>query len=180
MKQEQKQPAIFLDRDGVLNADRVDYVYSAKFFRLLTGVPEALQLLNHAGFKLIIITNQSGIAKGIYSPKAVEQVYELIKQGCAGLPHHMYYCPHHPDYNTRCLCRKPGGLMIEQAAALHNIDKENSWMFGDRNRDLLAGAAAGVPNRVLIGELEPPGKVATGKAGSLLEAVQQLVLPAKK
>jgi D-glycero-D-manno-heptose 1,7-bisphosphate phosphatase len=136
--------AIFLDRDGVLNHDKVDYVYTIAEFKIFEGVKEALQLLKNKGFKLIIITNQSGIAKGIYETKDVYACFDYLQ---AETGHHiddMYFCPHHPKFDTVCACRKPGVKMITDAILKYDIDASQSYMIGDAQRDITAGKNAGV------------------------------------
>lgn len=135
---------IFLDRDGVLNEDRPDYVYRIEDFIIPAGVPEALQLLKNAGYLLIVITNQAGIARGLYTRDDVMTCYAYLQQQCGNLIDDMYYCPHHPKFNTESLRRKPGSLMIEKAIAKYNIQPTESWMIGDALRDMQAGRRAGV------------------------------------
>ena len=136
--------AVFLDRDGVLNKDKVDYVYTVEEFKIFDGVADALSLLKNAGFKLIIITNQSGIAKGVYDEKAVYTCFEYLQSQTGHLIDDMYFCPHHPDYDIRCECRKPGSAMIFEAIIKYEIDAAKSFMVGDAQRDITAGNNAGL------------------------------------
>ena len=136
--------AVFLDRDGVLNKDKVDYVYTIAEFKIFDGVAEALSLLKNAGYKLIVITNQSGIAKGIYDEKSVIDCYDYLQSQTGNLIDDLYFCPHHPDYDIRCECRKPGSAMIFEAMKKHNIDANRSFMVGDAQRDITAGNNAGL------------------------------------
>jgi D-glycero-D-manno-heptose 1,7-bisphosphate phosphatase len=143
---ERMQAAVFLDRDGVLNKELGMYVTSHELLEVLPHVPPLLRRLQDAGFLLVVITNQGGIAKGLYTHGDLELIHAklataLEQEGVqlTGL----YYCPHHPDF-TQCLCRKPGSLLIEKAMARYSIDPARSWMIGDRERDLQAAAAAGV------------------------------------
>ncbi|MBL7111508.1 MAG: HAD family hydrolase [Bacteroidales bacterium] len=139
--------AVFLDRDGVINKnDDNYYVYRIKDFHLNEGIPEALKKIQENGFLIIIISNQSGIAKGIYSQSETEQVHDhlrsrLLKDGIELTE--IYYCPHHPD-RQKCFCRKPESLMIEKAIARFDIDPGQSWMIGDSERDVEAGKKAGL------------------------------------
>ncbi|MFD2938218.1 D-glycero-alpha-D-manno-heptose-1,7-bisphosphate 7-phosphatase [Spirosoma flavum] len=135
---------IFLDRDGVLNEDRTDYVYRIEDFIIPTGVPEALRLLKEAGYLLIVITNQAGIARGLYTHDDVMTCYNYLQEQCGQLIDDIYYCPHHPKYDTESLTRKPGSLMLEKAMAKYNIEPDASWMIGDALRDMQAGRRAGV------------------------------------
>lgn len=129
---------IFLDRDGVLNQDHIDYTYRLDDFKILDKVPEALQMLKNAGYLLIIITNQSGIAKGIYTKEDVMNCYHYLQAQCGQVIDDQYFAPHHPDYDTASLSRKPGSLMLEKAIAKYKIDVTKSWMIGDSARDMEA------------------------------------------
>ncbi len=139
--------AVFLDRDGVINKEVGDYVYKVSDFIINKGVFEALKLLQDAGYLLIIITNQGGIAKNIYTKQDVDKVHGFLN---SELQKHniklteIYYCPHHSEVNNICLCRKPNSIMIEKAIARFNIDANKSYMIGDKNRDVEVGKKAGV------------------------------------
>lgn len=157
--------AIFLDRDGVINHDPGDYTKHLSEFHLLPTVLEALRVLTARGFDLVLITNQGGIAKGLYSHADVAEIHSHLQRVCVqnGTPLlDMYYSPHHPKFGAS-LSRKPGSLMIERACAKHGIDPSRSWMVGDKERDLEAGRGAGVK-----GLLIPVN-------GSLLQATEHLV-----
>jgi D-glycero-D-manno-heptose 1,7-bisphosphate phosphatase len=139
--------AIFLDRDGVINSDAGHYyVYRANDFVLTPGLGEALKRLQNNGYLLIIITNQSGVAKGEYATTDVDMLYESLQRLLE--PHgvrfaEMYCCPHH-DSAGKCLCRKPQPLMVQKAAARFNIDLAHSYFIGDSPRDMQCAEAAGV------------------------------------
>jgi D-glycero-D-manno-heptose 1,7-bisphosphate phosphatase len=135
---------IFLDRDGVLNVDRVDYVYRIEDFIIPAGTIEALQRMKAAGYLLIVITNQSGIAKGIYKREDVWKCHNYFQEQCGGLLDDIYFSPHHEKFNSASLTRKPGSLMIEKAIAKYQIDPDQSWMIGDAERDIKAGQKAGI------------------------------------
>lgn len=135
---------VFLDRDGVLNEDRTDYVYRIEDFIIPDGVPEALRLLKDAGYLLIVITNQAGIAKGLYTRDDVMACYNYLQQQCGHLIDDIYYSPHHPKYDSESLTRKPGSLMLEKAMAKYGITPDDSWMIGDALRDMQAGKRVGV------------------------------------
>lgn len=160
---------IFLDRDGVLNEDRTDYVYRVEDFIIPDGVPEALRLLKEAGYLLIVITNQAGIAKGLYTRDDVMTCYNYLQDQCGKLIDDIYYCPHHPKYDTESLTRKPGSLLLEKAIAKYNIRPDASWMIGDAPRDMQAGKRVGVRTIRIATEVQPSPD-ADGHATNLLEA----------
>jgi D-glycero-D-manno-heptose 1,7-bisphosphate phosphatase len=137
-----KSPAVFLDRDGTLMRD-VDYCGDPKDVDLLPGVAEALRALKEQGYKLIVITNQSGIGRGYFDHdqyRAVET--ELSRQMGDGFIDATYYCPHLPE--AGCKCRKPSPEMVFQAAREHDVDLARSFFIGDKRSDLDCGRAAGV------------------------------------
>lgn len=140
--------AIFLDRDGVINWEfNRGYTFEVEKFKINEGVFEALKVLQSRGYIFIVITNQSGIAKDIYKHEDVAKTHgyfldEAKKHGIKITE--IYYCYHHPDYDSRCLCRKPDSIMLEKAMARFNIDPEQSYFIGDAERDFLAGQKAGL------------------------------------
>jgi D-glycero-D-manno-heptose 1,7-bisphosphate phosphatase len=140
------QKAIFLDRDGVINKEIGDYVTSHNDFEVLEHVVPNLKKLKDAGFIFIVITNQGGIAKGLYTHDELSIIHKKMNDYLA---HHqlqfteIYYCPHHPA-TSNCLCRKPGSVMIEKAIAKYDINPALSFMIGDKERDVEASQAAGV------------------------------------
>lgn len=152
MEKEEKRKCVFLDRDGVLNAERGEYTYRTEDFEVLPWVPEALELLKANGFLLIIVTNQGGIAKGVYTKEAVFACHQKLQQACGDLIDALYYAPGHPAV-SESLSRKPDSLMLEKAIARFNIDPERSWLIGDRKRDLEAAAKVGVKS-ILVGAEE--------------------------
>ena len=138
--------AIFLDRDGIINKEIGDYIKKVSDFKINEGIYEALKKLDNAGYLLILITNQGGISKGIFTEN---DFWEITNYMNSRLHEHginlteIYYCPHHPDV-TKCLCRKPSPLMIEKAVARFNIDKSQSYLIGDAPRDVEAAHKAGI------------------------------------
>ena len=138
------QPAVFLDRDGVINQaivrDGKPYPPSgANELVIVPEAPEALRALKQAGFLLIVVTNQPDIARGTQPPAAVEAIHEILRQA---LPlDDFFLCPH--DDSDLCDCRKPHPGLLLRAAGKHNIDLPRSFMVGDRWRDIGAGANAG-------------------------------------
>jgi D-glycero-D-manno-heptose 1,7-bisphosphate phosphatase len=141
---EQKNKCIFLDRDGVLNKDRVDYVYRMEDLIIFDEVAESLKMLKDAGYLLIVITNQSGISKGLFTETNVWNIYNKMQEVSENALDDMYFCKHHPKFTGVSLCRKPDSLMIEKAIAKYNIDPELSWMIGDKESDIQAGLKAQV------------------------------------
>ncbi|MCG8579834.1 MAG: HAD family hydrolase [Bacteroidales bacterium] len=145
--------AVFIDRDGVINNDEGHYyIYKVKDFKLNPGIIEGLKLLQDAGFKLFVITNQGGVAKGEYSEDDVEIVHghflQLMFDNDIRITD-IYYCPHHESVED-CDCRKPKPGMINQACDEHQIDKAASYLIGDSHRDIEAGNAAGLKQSIKI------------------------------
>jgi histidinol-phosphate phosphatase family protein len=133
------RPAVFLDRDGTIIADP-GYVADPAAVRLLPGAARSIARLNHAALAAIVVTNQSGIARGLvdeagYAATA-QRLDDLLASAGAHLDGH-YHCPHHPDFTGPCECRKPGALLYRRAAADHGLDLAQSWWVGDRLRDVL-------------------------------------------
>lgn len=139
--------ALFLDRDGVINHDPGDYTKSLAEFVVLPGVVQTLKAWHNAGYLLIVVTNQAGLGKGLYGEDDVHAIHQYFQGLCieAGFSiAHFYFCPHHPDFNGRCLCRKPGSLMVEKGLHRFGLDPEECLIIGDKERDLDAAKAAGV------------------------------------
>jgi D-glycero-D-manno-heptose 1,7-bisphosphate phosphatase len=138
--------ALFLDRDGVINHDPGDYTYSLEEFVILPTVMAALQKAKALGYKIILITNQGGIAKGLYAVSEVKRIHDFFLSTCQkhGVEiTHIYYSPHHPDFGNS-LTRKPESLLMERAIARYQIDPSKSVMIGDKDRDIVCAAKAGV------------------------------------
>jgi D-glycero-D-manno-heptose 1,7-bisphosphate phosphatase len=150
-----KNKCVFLDRDGVLNEDLGDYLYKLEDLVIPEGVAEALNSLKKAGYLLIVITNQAGIAQGLYQADAVYAIHEQMQQASGGMLDDLYFSPHHPKFTGESLTRKPDTLMLEKAIAKYNIDLATSWMVGDRDRDMIAGRNTGLKTIHVIPENEP-------------------------
>ncbi|MFC2010535.1 D-glycero-alpha-D-manno-heptose-1,7-bisphosphate 7-phosphatase [Chloroflexota bacterium] len=160
--------AVFLDRDGVINEliyyqehGIIDSPFTVEQFRLVAGSAEAIRQFNRKGFKVIVISNQPGIAKGHLSEEVFENIrqkmnFELAKVG-ASLDGE-YYCFHHPDaklerLKIKCQCRKPEPGLLIRAAEEMDIDLSQSWMIGDGITDVMAGKAAGCKT-ILLGRMK--------------------------
>lgn len=141
------QKVVFIDRDGVINDDTGHYyIYKVDDFKINDGVVEGLKLLVNSGYQLVLVTNQAGIAKQLYSHRDVKKVHaylkkELKKNGIELLD--IFYCPHH-DSISSCNCRKPKPGMIIEAFEKCNIDRRKSYLIGDSVRDIEAGESAGL------------------------------------
>jgi D-glycero-D-manno-heptose 1,7-bisphosphate phosphatase len=176
------EKAVFLDRDGVLNQDS-GYVFRTEDLRVLPGVPQTLQSLKKAGFLLVVITNQSGVARGMFSLSDVDTFHrhlraEIVRQGGPELDA-FYTCPHHPDgtvpeFAVRCSCRKPGPELLLRAARDLRIDLPSSWMIGDKDSDAAAARAAGV-QAILIQSEKYRQEDATARSVSTITEAANLI-----
>jgi D-glycero-D-manno-heptose 1,7-bisphosphate phosphatase len=177
--------AVFFDRDGVVNIDR-GYVSRLEDFEFVPGFIDGARFLHGAGYALIVITNQSGIGRGLYTEQDFAALTDWLKGALAahGAPlAGVYYCPHHPSeaigvYRTHCDCRKPAPGLLLRAASELSLDLASSVMFGDRATDLEAARAAGVGRRILLATngagpapALPPNGLATASYARLDEAV---------
>ena len=148
-----KNKAIFLDRDGVIN-EIIEHPelkdikgkickdpLNIKEFKIKKGIKKTIQNLKGVGYKIIIISNQPGLAKGFYKKEVLEQINKLIKKELN--INHIYYCLHHPDYTGECTCRKPKPGLLLKAAKEQNINLNDSIMIGDQEKDIIAGKSAG-------------------------------------
>ncbi len=150
--------ALFLDRDGVINLDQ-GYVFEPERFEFLPGIFELVRHANDVGWPVVVVTNQSGIARGLYSEAAFSDLMAWVQERFAeqgAQIDDLRYCPHHPDatvgrYRKRCTCRKPAPGMFLAAAAQLRLDLAGSLMVGDGARDMQAALAAGVGQRCWLG-----------------------------
>jgi histidinol-phosphate phosphatase family protein len=173
--------AAFLDRDGTIIHDRA-YLRDPDDVELLPGAADAIRRLNERGLAVIVITNQSGIARGLMTEQDYERVRmrvdRLVEAEGARIDA-SYHCPHHPDFGTPCDCRKPGTQLYERAAAEHDIDLRRSWYVGDRLRDVQPAEKLGGRGILLLVETTPPEDVAAADsrttAASLANAVQLIL-----
>ncbi len=149
-----QQKAVFFDRDGVINVDH-GYVSKKNDFAFVDDIFSVMRTLAKKGYALIIVTNQSGIGRGYYTGDDFQvltswMLSRFAEEGVeiAGV----YHCPHSPEAD--CACRKPAPGMFFQAIREHSIDPEASWMVGDKSSDMEAAEAAGICNRVLLGDAD--------------------------
>jgi D-glycero-D-manno-heptose 1,7-bisphosphate phosphatase len=156
MPEQCPRPAVFLDRDGTLNYD-TGYVYRIADFRWLPGAVDAIRALNARGYYVFVVTNQSGVARGLYDEAAIRDLHEWMKgelrAGGARIDD-IRYCPHHPEgsvaaYRTACSCRKPAPGMLLDLMKAWPVIREGSIMIGDRDSDAETGKAAGVASAVV-------------------------------
>ena len=144
------QKAIFLDRDGVINKEK-NYLYKIDDFEFIDGVFETLQYLQNLGYKLFIITNQSGIGRGYYTKEDFDTLTSWMLQEFKKnniTISQVEFCPHSPKDN--CTCRKPKIGMIENILKNYNIDLKNSWLIGDKSSDIQCAINAGIQNTVQV------------------------------
>lgn len=161
--------AVFFDRDGVLNVD-VHYLYRPEDFVWTEGAMEAIKFCNQHGYLVIVVTNQSGVARGYYTEQDVQELHRWMNAELRNKDAHIdafYYCPHHPDaqmalYRQACDCRKPKPGMVEAACQRFQIDKSQSLFIGDKASDMECAANAGVRGIQFFG-------------GNLLAQVEMLI-----
>lgn len=153
-----KNKAVFLDRDGTMAKD-ANYCSRKEDFELFPTVPQAMKLLSEDGFKVIVVTNQSGIARGYFTEETLSQIHEKMKSELAKVGVYLdgiYYCPHHPDDN--CECRKPRTALFLRAVKDFDIDLGKSFVVGDMPTDIKAGKLLGCKT-VLISDSNEKGSI---------------------
>jgi histidinol-phosphate phosphatase family protein len=159
---ELKKPAVFLDRDGTI-IDELGYLGDPDKVVLYPGVHDALINLNKAGYLLIVVTNQSGVARGYFTLEdALAVNYKMVRMlaDLGANIHGIYFCPHLPDGG--CFCRKPAPGMVQKAEADFNVDLPNSWIIGDTDKDVLLGPEAGVSSLLVKTGKQDKGVVPSG------------------
>jgi len=164
---------IFLDRDGVIN-EEISYLHKIEDFIFIYGVFESLRLMQHLGYEFIVVTNQSGIGRGMYSTEDYLLIdkwmkNEFKKNGVRIL--HSIHCPHTPEQN--CNCRKPKSGMLEECFTIFRISKKHSWIVGDSERDIEAGISAGLKNTILVRSGHPVDEKNT-KARVVIDSIGDL------
>jgi D,D-heptose 1,7-bisphosphate phosphatase len=159
-----KHAAVFLDRDGTIN-EEVGFLDCLERLRLFPDTPSAIRLINESGMKVVVATNQSGIARGYFTEAVVEMLHDHIQKRLraeGAQIDRFYYCPHHPtegigSYRIVCTCRKPGAGMLWQAEKEMGLDLSRSYLIGDKTTDIEAAAKAGVKS-ILIKSGNSPGR----------------------
>lgn len=142
-----KRPAAFIDRDGTL-IEEVNFLSSVEDLQVFSYTAAALKLLKERGFWVVVVTNQSGIGRGIYAEADMHAIHEAMQAQLGGAIDAFYFCPHLPDEG--CECRKPGLGMINFAQRDLPIDLERSWMIGDKRIDVETGQAAGIGSALVL------------------------------
>ena len=167
------QKALFLDRDGVINIEK-DYLYKIEEFEFIDGIFDLCHYYQTNGYKIFIVTNQSGIARGYYNEDDFFQLSSWIikefKKNNINIQK-IYYCPHHPDITGECDCRKPHAKMLFDAKNEFDIDLKNSVMIGDKERDIEAGLNAGLNETYLYDESKTIKRSKATKIVSKLEDI---------
>ena len=154
--------AIFFDRDGVLN-EEVGYLYEVEKFKWIDGARDAIKFCNERGILAVVVTNQSGIARGFYTAQNVDALHDFMQKNLAQVGAHIdgfYYCPHHPDFSGECDCRKPKPGLILRACEDFKINPAEAILFGDSRRDIEAAQAANLRAGIFF------------KGGNLFDAVK--------
>lgn len=177
-----RRAAVFLDRDGTINVDTV-HVSRADSVRLIPGAGAAIARLNAAKLPVIVISNQSGIGRGLFTMELYEEVRHRIDEMLAAEGARVdavYICPHSPDVPPACECRKPGAQLYRQAASEHGLDLAASWYVGDRLRDILPAKTFGGHGILVPRDTTPGADVVAAKDGfalstSLGSAVDRII-----
>ena len=149
--------ALFVDRDGTINED-IGYVSRPEELIVYPWAAEAIRLVNESGMKAIVITNQSGIARGLYTEETLQHIHGRLRKQLArdgAQLDGVYYCPHHPRigdkrYRQLCVCRKPHPGMLQQAASEHNVDLTRSFVIGDKSSDMNLATNAGAKGVLVL------------------------------
>ncbi|KHM45651.1 D,D-heptose 1,7-bisphosphate phosphatase [Pseudoalteromonas distincta] len=181
MNTQQKNKALFLDRDGVVNVDH-GYVYQSDKFEFIDGVFSTCKAFYDAGYKIIIVTNQSGIGRGYYTEADFLALTDWMKDQFSAHSIEVtdvYFCPHHPkkahpEYLKECSCRKPAPGMLLQGIQEHNIDSACSIMVGDKLSDMQAAKKAGITTRILVRSGQSFDESAKQEADLIIDSISSL------
>lgn len=177
MTKDTRQKAIFIDRDGTL-IEEVNFLHRIEDLRYFSYTNEAVKLLKENGFLVIVVTNQSGIGRGIYSEDEMYAIHMKIQTDLTEKLDAFYFCPHLPDEG--CACRKPNLGMIEAACRDFEIDLENSWIIGDKTLDIGTGFNANIKTVLVLtgygkNEIKKLARKPDLIAENLLEAVKWII-----
>lgn len=168
--------ALFLDRDGVINEEK-DYLYKKDDFVFIDGIIDLCKHYQELGYLIIVVTNQSGIARGYYSQSDFRiltlWMIEEFKKNSINITK-VYHCPHHPDIDGACSCRKPNPGMLYQAKDEFNIDMQHSLIIGDKERDVEAGLNAGLGEAYLLVESTQSASTQNSKATRVVENLKEI------
>jgi D-glycero-D-manno-heptose 1,7-bisphosphate phosphatase len=165
--------ALFLDRDGVINKE-INYLHKIEDFEFIEGIFDLCRYFKEKGYLIIVVTNQSGIARGYYSHEQFDILTSWMTDEFAKkniIVNKVYYCPHHPDISGACECRKPDIGMFIEAQKEFDIDLKNSIMVGDNERDIEAALKAGVESTYLFDEYN---KVTESKAVKIVHKLDEI------
>ena len=139
--------AAFFDRDGTININ-TGHLFEPEKLVFIDGTPQLIRRFNEAGYLVIVVTNQAGIAKGYYTEAQMHHLHDVmnhrLREEYAAHIDAFYFCPHHPDFTGPCHCRKPETGMLEQAIRDFDIDPAQSYLFGDKPYDIQCGTAMGI------------------------------------
>jgi D-glycero-D-manno-heptose 1,7-bisphosphate phosphatase len=164
--------SIFLDRDGVINKD-INYAYKIVDFEFIDGIFDVCIYFQNLGYKIIIVTNQSGISRGYYSENDFQTITNWMltqfKKNDINILD-VFHCPHSPD--SHCNCRKPKPGMLLNAKYKHNINMQNSWIIGDKEADIIAGISSGITNTILVKNGHKIDEL-NSKAKFIIDSIQQ-------
>ncbi len=171
------QKFAFIDRDGTL-IEEVNFLSRVEDLQIFPYTAAALTMLKEAGFRSVVVTNQSGIGRGIYDEAAMNSIHEKMSEELVGLIDAFHFCPHLPE--AGCTCRKPNVGMIEQAINGRSLDRQRSWMIGDKLLDIATGTNAGVRSALVktgygAATAEMPECQADIIADNVLDAVTRLL-----
>ncbi len=167
------QKALFLDRDGVINIEK-DYLYKIEDFEFIDGVFDICKYYQNLGYIIIVVTNQSGIARKYYTEEDFSKLtsWMINEFSIHGIDiKKVYYCPHHPDISGKCSCRKPNPGMLLDASKDFNIDLKNSLLIGDKERDIQAALNAGLNETYLFDEFN---NIKTSEATKIVTKLEDI------
>lgn len=168
-----RSKCVFMDRDGVLNQEIGRHILKIEEFIIPEDVPNGIKRLKAAGYKLVVVTNQSGIARGYYDDQLVEDCHDQLQKVCEHAIDQFYYAPL-VDSVSKSLMRKPDSLMFEKGIAKFNVDANASWMIGDKERDLVPAKKLGI-KRIQIMALVEESELAEYRVHTFSEAVDLIL-----